>query len=343
MLLLVEMARNRRDQEKNEVAELSHLLPLSPAIKDQLDRVSVIKMSTAFFALQNLIHGDESNCDEVPNFNGVFKSIRGKKNPYEAEPVEGFTLNTLQSMSGFTLVLDVNGKIIYVSETAAVNLGIAQVEMIGTSIFDLLHIGDVPSIQFALAIGYDQQQITIDNPEIRFTSRWRCSLTKRNAGITTCGYKTIHFVGRILSENGCRFIGYGEPLVGIFQLLGYGPGNLLDKSFYHLVHAEDCEFVRDAHRIVLEKNQANTECYRLLSHSGGICWVETKFIIVQVLRAQLSQCIVGITSVLGAQGNEVVDTIQRTTVSETNHLVLGEYSQNFYVPFALKDDQEENI
>lgn len=64
-----------------------------------------------------------------------------------------------------------------------------KVEMIGTTIMDHLHPGDIPKIQFNLAIGFDQANISIDNPEVRFTSRWRCSLAKRNAGIITGGYK----------------------------------------------------------------------------------------------------------------------------------------------------------
>lgn len=88
----------------------------------------------------------------------------------------------------------------------------------------------------------------------------------------------IHFDGRLLSDNQCRFIGYGQPFVAyglneirlnctqfmfratlslqlvfvdsrIYNLLGYGAGNVLDRSFYGLVHADDVEVVKTAHRI----------------------------------------------------------------------------------------------
>ena len=45
----------------------------------------------------------------------------------------------LQTLDGFIFVLSADGKIMYISETASVHLGLSQVELTGNSIFEYIH------------------------------------------------------------------------------------------------------------------------------------------------------------------------------------------------------------
>lgn len=50
--------------------------------------------------------------------------------------------NLLQALDGFVFVIAPDGKIIYISATASTHLGLNQVEMIGSSIYDYIHDDD---------------------------------------------------------------------------------------------------------------------------------------------------------------------------------------------------------
>lgn len=45
----------------------------------------------------------------------------------------------LQTLDGFIFVLSSDGKIMYISETASVHLGLSQVELTGNSIYEYIH------------------------------------------------------------------------------------------------------------------------------------------------------------------------------------------------------------
>ncbi|KAG7233041.1 hypothetical protein INR49_007536, partial [Caranx melampygus] len=68
----------------------------------------------------------------------------------------------LQTLDGFIFVVASDGKIMYISETASVHLGLSQVE-------------------------YEMER--------SFFLRMKCVLAKRNAGLTCGGYKVIHCSG----------------------------------------------------------------------------------------------------------------------------------------------------
>ena len=110
----------------------------------------------------------------------------------------------LQTLDGFIFVLSSDGKIMYISETASVHLGLSQVELTGNSIYEYIHPLDhdeVVSILNAQPSAKDgvplQQQRPSSPPHLgpelelekAFVVRMKCVLAKRNAGLTTGGYK----------------------------------------------------------------------------------------------------------------------------------------------------------
>lgn len=126
----------------------------------------------------------------------------------------------LQTLDGFIFVVAPDGKIMYISETASVHLGLSQVELTGNSILEYIHPEDQDEMKSVLslqhnaytsndqdclltndALIYNNHNVINSNynvpaqslPTIEiertFFLRMKCVLAKRNAGLTTQGYK----------------------------------------------------------------------------------------------------------------------------------------------------------
>lgn len=115
------------------------------------------------------------------------------------------------------LVIDCNGKIMYISENASTQLGLAQVELTGNSIYDYILPHDADELtailQDNLIINSPKSKVMHDELHERmsrmsadpnfelddyvsafeeprsFFMRMKCVLAKRNAGLTNQGYK----------------------------------------------------------------------------------------------------------------------------------------------------------
>ncbi|KAJ8950267.1 hypothetical protein NQ318_021121, partial [Aromia moschata] len=64
----------------------------------------------------------------------------------------------LQSLDGFALAVASDGRFLYISETVSIYLGLSQVEMTGSSIFDYIHHQDHSEIADQLGLGLTQGQ-----------------------------------------------------------------------------------------------------------------------------------------------------------------------------------------
>eukprot|EP00096_Caligus_rogercresseyi_P013212 TRINITY_DN5895_c0_g1_i1.p1 TRINITY_DN5895_c0_g1~~TRINITY_DN5895_c0_g1_i1.p1 ORF type:complete len:283 (+),score=38.13 TRINITY_DN5895_c0_g1_i1:67-849(+) len=87
----------------------------------------------------------------------------------------------------------------YISETASVHLGLSQVELTGNSIYEYIHPMDQEELSSLLTISptieaQDQNKTELEI-EQSFVIRMKCVLAKRNAGLTSGGYKVIHCRG----------------------------------------------------------------------------------------------------------------------------------------------------
>ncbi|KAK8390142.1 hypothetical protein O3P69_013003 [Scylla paramamosain] len=112
--------------------------------------------------------------------------------------VFGRVLAQWETLDGFIFVVAPDGKIMYISETASVHLGLSQVELTGNSIYEYIHPADHEEMSAVLNLTpqpvaqplYVRQEV-----ERTFFIRMKCVLAKRNAGLTTGGYKVIHCSG----------------------------------------------------------------------------------------------------------------------------------------------------
>ncbi|CAH8615005.1 unnamed protein product [Heterobilharzia americana] len=112
-------ARTRREKENTEFYELARLLPLPSAITSQLDKASIIRLTTSYLKIRAI-------------FPNGFGDNRNYSHPMQTHVMEReLAPNIFKSMDGFIFIVSQEGKILYISETASVLLGLSQVEMTG--------------------------------------------------------------------------------------------------------------------------------------------------------------------------------------------------------------------
>ncbi|PSN55283.1 Single-minded 1 [Blattella germanica] len=185
-------ARSRREKENAEFLELAKMLPLPSAITSQLDKASIIRLTTSYLKMRHVFPdglGDAWGAAPPPT------------NPRESN-IKELGSHLLQTLDGFIFVVAPDGKIMYISETASVHLGLSQVvELTGNSIYEYIHPMDHDEMTSVLSSpqplfqhGGDLLQHEFEL-ERAFFLRMKCVLAKRNAGLTTGGYKVIHCSG----------------------------------------------------------------------------------------------------------------------------------------------------
>lgn len=67
-------------------------------------------------------------------------------------PVKELGSNLLQTLDGFIFVVAPDGKIMYISETASTHLGLNQIELTGSSVYDYIHDDDHVEMARALSL-----------------------------------------------------------------------------------------------------------------------------------------------------------------------------------------------
>ncbi|XP_068157197.1 protein single-minded isoform X2 [Drosophila tropicalis] len=211
-------ARTRREKENTEFCELAKLLPLPAAITSQLDKASVIRLTTSYLKMRQVFP------------DGLGEAWGSSPAMQRGATIKELGSHLLQTLDGFIFVVAPDGKIMYISETASVHLGLSQVELTGNSIFEYIHsydqdemnailslhphmhqhpaafinslqlaqthtpIGSPNGVQHPTTYGHDRGSHTIEI-EKTFFLRMKCVLAKRNAGLTTSGFKVIHCSG----------------------------------------------------------------------------------------------------------------------------------------------------
>ncbi|KAM9426267.1 single-minded homolog 1-A [Pholidichthys leucotaenia] len=324
-------ARTRREKENSEFYELAKLLPLPSAITSQLDKASIIRLSTSYLKMRALFpHGLGESWGHLSRstaLDGVSQELGS---------------HLLQTLDGFIFVVAPDGKIIYISETASVHLGLSQVELTGNSIYEYIHPADHDEMTAVLTAHQPYHSHFVQEYEMErsFFLRMKCVLAKRNAGLTCGGYKVIHCSGYLKIRqysldmspfDGCYqnvglvAVGHSLPPSAVTEiklhsnmfmfrasldmklifldsrvaeLTGYEPQDLIEKTLYHHVHSCDSFHLRCAHHLLLVKGQVTTKYYRFLAKHGGWVWVQSYATIVHNSRSSRPHCIVSVNYVL---------------------------------------------
>ncbi|XP_057195128.1 single-minded homolog 1-A isoform X2 [Triplophysa rosa] len=179
-------ARTRREKENSEFYELAKLLPLPSAITSQLDKASIIRLATSYLKMRIVFPeglGESwGHVSRASSLNNVGRELGS---------------HLLQTLDGFIFVVAPDGKIMYISETASVHLGLSQVELTGNSIYEYIHPADHDEMTAVLTAHQPYHSHFLHEYEMErsFFLRMKCVLAKRNAGLTCGGYKVIHCSG----------------------------------------------------------------------------------------------------------------------------------------------------
>ncbi|XP_052269328.1 neuronal PAS domain-containing protein 3-like isoform X1 [Dreissena polymorpha] len=152
-------ARSRRGKENYEFYELAKLLPLPAAITSQLDKASIIRLSISYLKLRDYCaHGEPS----------WTRDAQGARRMKSSTASDMFEQNQgayiLQSLDGFAFVLGSDGRFLYISETVSIYLGLSQVEMAGSSIFDYVHRQDQEELAAHLGLVLSSITSTLNSP-----------------------------------------------------------------------------------------------------------------------------------------------------------------------------------
>uniref|UniRef100_A0A8C2A203 Neuronal PAS domain protein 1 n=2 Tax=Cyprinus carpio TaxID=7962 RepID=A0A8C2A203_CYPCA len=196
-----------RGKENFEFFELAKMLPLPGAITSQLDKASIIRLTISYLHMRHFAsQGD-------PPWSPLMEGRRSVK------------LNSWRSLDGFVFVVSQEGRFLYISETVSIYLGLSQVELTGSSVFDYIHPAD--HVEMAERLGIrphlraeagcqtshesasssastsslagtpEPGNSSSELSERGFFIRMKSTLTKRGLHIKSSGYKVIHVTGRI--------------------------------------------------------------------------------------------------------------------------------------------------
>uniref|UniRef100_A0A8C9G4S6 SIM bHLH transcription factor 2 n=1 Tax=Pavo cristatus TaxID=9049 RepID=A0A8C9G4S6_PAVCR len=345
-------AKTRREKENGEFYELAKLLPLPSAITSQLDKASIIRLTTSYLKMRAVFPEGLGDAWGQPSRIGPLDNVAKELGSH-----------LLQTLDGFVFVVASDGKIMYISETASVHLGLSQVELTGNSIYEYIHPSDHDEMTAVLTAHQPLHPHLLQEYEIErsFFLRMKCVLAKRNAGLTCSGYKVtyisfyfhickrqVHLVTVLTYEdcfqipllvglsllhenikthhilkfysNSCHkiLLIMESSFSRVTELTGYEPQDLIEKTLYHHVHGCDVFHLRYAHHLLLVKGQVTTKYYRLLSKQGGWVWVQSYATIVHNSRSSRPHCIVSVNYVLtDIEYKELQLSLDQVTISKS--------------------------
>ncbi|XP_027833743.2 neuronal PAS domain-containing protein 1 isoform X2 [Ovis aries] len=252
-------ARSRRGKENLEFFELAKLLPLPGAISSQLDKASIVRLSVTYLRLRRFAAlgappwGLRSSVPPA----GLAPGRRGPVALVSEVFEQHLGGHILQSLDGFVFALNQEGKFLYISETVSIYLGLSQVELTGSSVFDYIHPGDhsevleqlglraptpgpptPPSVPSSSSSSSSSSSLA-DTPEIEgspaeispssrvqersFFIRMKSTLTKRGLHVKASGYKVIHVTGRLRARAlGLVALGHTLPPAPLAELPLHG-------------------------------------------------------------------------------------------------------------------------
>nr|NP_001071842.1 transcription factor protein [Ciona intestinalis]BAE06738.1 transcription factor protein [Ciona intestinalis] len=201
-------ARSRRGKENFEFYELAKLLPVPSETSSQLDKASIVRLTMSYLQLQKFMLARKST---EPASKPDYFCRAAQQSSFMENCMGSFIL---QSLDGFIFVLNKDGRFLFVSDTVSIYLGLAQVDLIGTSIFNYTHPADHPELVDHLKNRSNShhnitrnfhssdknEELEADTSSCSFFIRMKSTLTRRGSNVKSIGYKVVHMTGCLSSK-----------------------------------------------------------------------------------------------------------------------------------------------
>lgn len=175
-------ARSRRSKETEVFYELAHTLPLPRGVSSHLDKASIMRLTISYLRMNSLI-----------------ASGKLKEKLEQDGQTDTFFLKALD---GFLMVLTEEGDMMYLSENVNKHLGLAQLELIGHSIFDFIHPCDQDELKDLLTFKQADSKKTKEVcTERSFFTRMKNTLTSRGrtVNLKSATWKVLRCSGHLHS------------------------------------------------------------------------------------------------------------------------------------------------
>ncbi|XP_043931869.1 hypoxia-inducible factor 1-alpha-like [Protopterus annectens] len=335
-------ARYRRSRESEMFLQLAEELPLPLSLTSHLDKASIMRLVISFLRLQNLIATDKNDkCNDIPSQLSLL----------------------FQALDGFLMVVFQTGEIIFLSENVTKHLGPPQMELIGQSLFDLIHPCDHEEIREILHFKNDTAKRKAGN-ENDFFIRMKCTLTSqgKTVNLKSASWKVMHCMGKIKllpsfqgTMKGCWgcLVLLCEPIPfpndleatlnnkmlltrhsmdmkftfcdkSVKDVIGYEEKELLGHSVYGYYHALDVNHIKKSHHNLFTKGQVSTRQYRMLAKHGGYIWMQTDATVIYSGCNTQPHCVICMNYILSGP----METDLILSIEQAAHLPVSSPSKN---------------